>query len=206
MPEAAVGALCEELFAGLPRSDQRRKAELYVRGLLSAGGRKSIRNIAARVGDRAAEQSPHHFISSSTWDRNLVRGDRLADPVVFQVREPARPEEVYVGACGPGVYGDRPQPSFDPAVPGGWKGAATREVADADEHAAWNGRRRPSHSMLSSRATLRGLVMSVSVWITGPGRKGRAGVGPACQASCPSSCTAGAALVLGWTSFGTKTA
>ncbi|MFG2293236.1 IS701 family transposase [Streptomyces sp. NPDC048603] len=65
--------LCAELFAALPRSDQRRKGELYVRGLLLAGGRKSIRNIAACVGDRAAEQSLHHFISCSTWDWNLVR-------------------------------------------------------------------------------------------------------------------------------------
>ncbi|WP_223837779.1 transposase [Streptomyces venezuelae] len=73
VPESAVGALCAELFAPLPRSDQRRKGELYVRGLLSAGGRKSIRNIAACVGDRAAEQSLHHFISSSTWDWGLVR-------------------------------------------------------------------------------------------------------------------------------------
>ncbi|MER5929768.1 transposase [Streptomyces sp. NPDC002054] len=73
VPESAVGALCAELFAPLPRSDQRRKGELYVRGLLSAGGRKSIRNIAACVGDRAAEQSLHHFISSSTWDWSLVR-------------------------------------------------------------------------------------------------------------------------------------
>ncbi|MEV8532226.1 transposase [Streptomyces sp. NPDC051211] len=73
VPEGAVGALCTELFAPLPRSDQRRKGEMYVRGLLSAGGRKSIRNIAACVGDRAAEQSLHHFISSSTWDWTLVR-------------------------------------------------------------------------------------------------------------------------------------
>ncbi|MFF5447499.1 IS701 family transposase [Streptomyces sp. NPDC012888] len=68
-----MGELCAELFAPLPRSDQRRKGELYLRGLLSAGGRKSIRNIAACVGDRAAEQSLHHFISSSTWDWNPVR-------------------------------------------------------------------------------------------------------------------------------------
>lgn len=73
VPDDALGRLCAEIFAPLPRSDQRRKGELYLRGLLSAGGRKSMRNIATHVGDRAAEQSLHHFISSSTWDWGPVR-------------------------------------------------------------------------------------------------------------------------------------
>lgn len=73
VPDSALGRLSAEIFASLPRSDQRRKGELYLRGLLSAGGRKSMRNIATHVGDRAAEQSLHHFISSSTWDWNPVR-------------------------------------------------------------------------------------------------------------------------------------
>ncbi|MCJ1678530.1 transposase [Streptomyces sp. APSN-46.1] len=73
VPDGALGRLCAEIFAPLPRSDQRRKGELYLRGLLSAGGRKSMRNIATHVGDRAAEQSLHHFISASTWDWNPVR-------------------------------------------------------------------------------------------------------------------------------------
>ncbi|WP_327305641.1 transposase [Streptomyces sp. NBC_01298] len=73
VPDLIVGELCAELFASLPRSDQRRKGELYLRGLLQAEGRKSIRNIAAYVGDRAAEQSLHHFVVSSTWDWGRVR-------------------------------------------------------------------------------------------------------------------------------------
>lgn len=73
VPEAIVGELCAELFAGLPRKDQRRKGEQYLRGLLTARGRKSIRNIAASVGDGAAEQSLHHFIAASTWDWTPVR-------------------------------------------------------------------------------------------------------------------------------------
>ncbi|WP_432248612.1 IS701 family transposase [Streptomyces sanyensis] len=73
VPEGLVGELSAELFASLPRSDQRRKGEMYLRGLLTAEGRKSIRNIAACVGDRAAEQSLHHFIASSTWDWGPVR-------------------------------------------------------------------------------------------------------------------------------------
>ncbi|XMS38922.1 IS701 family transposase [Streptomyces xanthophaeus] len=73
MPDSTLGELCAEIFAPLSRSDQRSKGEMYLRGLLSAGGRKSMRNIAACVGDRAAEQSLHHFISSSTWDWDPVR-------------------------------------------------------------------------------------------------------------------------------------
>ncbi|MER7900589.1 transposase [Streptomyces sp. NPDC096046] len=69
----AVGRLCQGLFDSLPRADQRRKAELYVRGLLTAGGRKTMRNIAAHAGMPAGEQSLHHFISCSTWDWRPVR-------------------------------------------------------------------------------------------------------------------------------------
>lgn len=73
VPDSMLSELCAEIFAQLPRSDQRRKGEMYLRGLLSVGGRKSVRNIATHVGDRAAEQSLHHFISASTWDWNTVR-------------------------------------------------------------------------------------------------------------------------------------
>lgn len=74
------GDLCAELFASLRRSDQRLRARQYLSGLLAAEGRKSIRNIAALVGRDAAEQSLHHFISSSTWDWSPIR-EALADHV-----------------------------------------------------------------------------------------------------------------------------
>ncbi|PZT74825.1 MULTISPECIES: IS701 family transposase [unclassified Streptomyces] len=92
LPATVVEELSAELFASLPRSDQRRKGELYLRGLLLAEGRKSIRNIAACVGDRAAEQSLHHFIASSTWDWALVRAalarylERTLQPRAWAVR------------------------------------------------------------------------------------------------------------------------
>ncbi|MFE9257816.1 IS701 family transposase [Streptomyces sp. NPDC006879] len=79
------------LFSSMPRSDQRRKAMHYVRGLLGAEGRKSIRNIAALIGGDAAEQSLHHFISSSTWDWAPVRRalaqhiERVAPPQAYVV-------------------------------------------------------------------------------------------------------------------------
>ncbi|GAA1920489.1 IS701 family transposase [Streptantibioticus ferralitis] len=71
--DALLSELCAELFTSLPRSDQRRKGMDYVRGLLEAKGRKSIRNIAALSGGQATEQSLHHFVCSSTWDWAPVR-------------------------------------------------------------------------------------------------------------------------------------
>jgi hypothetical protein len=68
-----VSELCGRVLASLPRSDQRRRGELYIWALLSTEGRKSMRNLATLVGGPAAEQSLHHFISKSTWDWGLVR-------------------------------------------------------------------------------------------------------------------------------------
>ncbi|MFC9427834.1 IS701 family transposase [Streptomyces sp. NPDC056987] len=65
--------LADVLLASLVRRDQREKGLQYLRGLLSTSGRKSIRNVAAHVGGPGAEQSLHHFISSSTWDWVPVR-------------------------------------------------------------------------------------------------------------------------------------
>ncbi|MFF6786376.1 transposase [Streptomyces sp. NPDC012510] len=71
--EELTRELADVLFASFVRRDQRQKGEQYLRGLLRARGRKSIRNVAAHVGGPAAEQSLHHFISSSTWDWMPVR-------------------------------------------------------------------------------------------------------------------------------------
>ncbi len=65
--------LCAEFFAGLPRADQRAKGAVYVRGLLSTRGRKSIRRLAAASGGAVSEQGLHHFVSNSTWDWRPVR-------------------------------------------------------------------------------------------------------------------------------------
>ncbi|MCD9145513.1 IS701 family transposase [Streptomyces albireticuli] len=90
--DMVLAELCAALFASLPRSDQRRRGEAYVRGLLGARGRKSIRNIAALTGGQAAEQSLHHFISSSTWEWAPVRRalahhlTRVSPPQAWVVR------------------------------------------------------------------------------------------------------------------------
>jgi SRSO17 transposase len=49
------------------RSTRRRMAPLYVRGLLGAGGRKSIQPMAERLGLSGHDQL-HHFVSSPAWD------------------------------------------------------------------------------------------------------------------------------------------
>ncbi|MHC0433265.1 IS701 family transposase [Streptomyces sp. O3] len=90
--DGVVEELSDTLFSAFRRKDQRLKAERYLRGLLFAQGRKSIRNIAAHVGGAAAEQSLHHFISSSTWDWQPMRAalagylERSGTPRAWVVR------------------------------------------------------------------------------------------------------------------------
>ncbi|WP_051804874.1 transposase [Streptomyces griseus] len=92
------------LFASLPRSDQRLKAEEYVAGLLAAHGRKTLRNVAGQFGgfggesQGARKQSVHHFISGSSWEwepvrRALaVRADELLGPQAWVVRPTVVPK------------------------------------------------------------------------------------------------------------------
>jgi SRSO17 transposase len=61
------------MLGGLPRSDQRAKGELYVRGLLTDGARKSMQPMAERLG--VDHQGLQQFITSSTWDYGLVRAN-----------------------------------------------------------------------------------------------------------------------------------
>jgi SRSO17 transposase len=77
-------AFAAEMFGGLPRKDQRAAGELYVRGLLADGRRKSMQPMAARLG--ADHQRLQQFITSSTWDyaavrRNVARHFAASQPV-----------------------------------------------------------------------------------------------------------------------------
>ncbi|REE99660.1 DDE superfamily endonuclease [Thermomonospora umbrina] len=80
------------MLMSLPRRDQRESGELYISGLLSLTGRKSMRSIASIAGGGAAEQRLHHFISKSPWDWVMVRRalaadlDRALDPLAWVVR------------------------------------------------------------------------------------------------------------------------
>jgi SRSO17 transposase len=60
-----------QMLGELPRSDQRAKGELYVRGLLTDGARKSMQPMAQRLG--VDHQALQQFITSSTWDYTRVR-------------------------------------------------------------------------------------------------------------------------------------
>src|SRR5277367_3989057 len=66
-----------EMLGGLPRKDQRAAGELYVRGLLTGGQRKSMQPMAARLG--IDHQRLQQFITSSTWDHVAVRRDIARD-------------------------------------------------------------------------------------------------------------------------------
>jgi SRSO17 transposase len=73
-----------EMLGGLARKDQRAAGELYVRGLLTDGRRKSMQPMAARLG--ANHQRLQQFITSSTWDyvavrRNVARWFAAGQPV-----------------------------------------------------------------------------------------------------------------------------
>src|SRR5467141_3862482 len=77
-----------EMLGALPRKDQRAAGELYVRGLLTDGRRKSMQPMAARLG--VDHQRLQQFITSSTWDyagvrRNVARwfaGSQLVEALV----------------------------------------------------------------------------------------------------------------------------
>jgi SRSO17 transposase len=73
-------SFAEDLFASVPRKDQRRWGQTYLRGLLLDGKRKSIQPMAARLarGDPDAdayvlEQALQQFVNQSPWDPVAVR-------------------------------------------------------------------------------------------------------------------------------------
>jgi SRSO17 transposase len=73
-------SFAEDLFASVPRKDQRRWGQTYLRGLLLDGKRKSIQPMATRLakGDPQAdayalEQALQQFCNQSPWDPVPVR-------------------------------------------------------------------------------------------------------------------------------------
>jgi SRSO17 transposase len=69
-------AFAAEMFEPLARADQRRWGEVYLRGLMLDGKRKSIQPMAERLPD-GNEQALQQFVSQSPWDWRPVR-QRLA--------------------------------------------------------------------------------------------------------------------------------
>ncbi|MFF9869007.1 IS701 family transposase [Streptomyces sp. NPDC013953] len=90
--------VCASVLASLRRRDQRHKGQLYVNGLLTAQGRKTMRNLATSTREPAAAQSLHHFISVSTWDWSEVRAslarrmERLMTPHAWVVQPMVTPK------------------------------------------------------------------------------------------------------------------
>jgi SRSO17 transposase len=98
-------AFAEDVFASLPRTDQRARGEYYLRGLMLDGRRKSIEPMAQRLGE-VRYQALHHFIAVSPWDWGPVRR-RLAElvcpaltPTAWVVDDTGFPKD---GRCSVGV-------------------------------------------------------------------------------------------------------
>ncbi|MCU1660503.1 MAG: transposase [Pseudonocardia sp.] len=92
------------MLGGLARSDQRAKGELYLRGLMLDGKRKSMQPMAARLG--VDHQQLQQFVSSSTWDhvevaRRVARwADGFVRPDAYVIDDTGFPKD---GADSPGV-------------------------------------------------------------------------------------------------------
>jgi SRSO17 transposase len=82
---AAIGgrleAFADDVFASLPRKDQRARGGCYLRGLMLDGRRKSVEPMAQRLGGEVHYQALHHFVAASPWDWRPVRR-QLAERLV----------------------------------------------------------------------------------------------------------------------------
>ena len=68
-----LAAYVADVTVGLRRPEQRRNAQLYARGLIEAGARKSLEPIVARLGGGAVEyETLQHFLADSPWDPGVV--------------------------------------------------------------------------------------------------------------------------------------
>ncbi|MCU1662006.1 MAG: family transposase [Pseudonocardia sp.] len=92
------------MLGGLARSDQRAKGELYLRGLMLDGKRKSMQPMAARLG--VDHQQLQQFVTSSTWDHVEVRkrvarwADEFIEPEAYVIDDSGFPKD---GSDSPGV-------------------------------------------------------------------------------------------------------
>jgi SRSO17 transposase len=97
-------AFAAGMLGGLPRSDQRVTGELYLRGLMLDGKRKSMQPMAARLG--VDHQRLQQFVTSSTWDHVEVRrrvarwAAEFIRPDAYVIDDSGFPKD---GADSPGV-------------------------------------------------------------------------------------------------------
>jgi hypothetical protein len=97
---------CRSVFASLPRTDQRKCAEVYVTGLIRGTSRRSTRQMAAELPGSRSSQSLQQFVNQSPWDPMPVRC-RIAEqmtagaaPTAWVVDEVFFPKS---GRCSPAV-------------------------------------------------------------------------------------------------------
>lgn len=90
-----------EMFEPMVRKDQRRWGEVYLRGLMLEGKRKSIEPMAARLED-GDEQCLQQFVNQSPWRWEAVRG-RLA----VRMSEVIEPEAWVIDDTGFPKFGDK---------------------------------------------------------------------------------------------------
>jgi SRSO17 transposase len=85
------------------RTDQRAKGELYVRGLLTDGQRKSMQPMAERLG--VDHQQLQQFVTSSTWDYRAVRANvarwaaEMIDPAAYVIDDSGFPKDGTASPC-----------------------------------------------------------------------------------------------------------
>jgi SRSO17 transposase len=91
------------LDGAVRRSDQRVKGELYVRGLLTDGARKSMQPMAERLG--VDHQQLQQFVTSSTWDYPAVRANvarwavDMIDPAAYVIDDSGFPKDGVASPC-----------------------------------------------------------------------------------------------------------
>ncbi len=99
-----LAGFAAEMFGGFARADQRAKGELYLRGLMLDGKRKSMQPMATRLG--VDHQQLQQFVTTSTWDYVEVRkrvarwAESFIDPRAYVIDDTGFPK---VGAGSPGV-------------------------------------------------------------------------------------------------------
>lgn len=102
-------AFAAQMLGGLARQGQQAKGELYLRGLLLDGQRKSMQPMAARLG--VDHQRLQQFIASSTWDVEPVRATLarwavpVIDPDAYVIDDSGFPKDGTASPCVARQYG-----------------------------------------------------------------------------------------------------